>query len=69
MCKKYLWTSLVVKNFPAEAGDMGSIPGLGRSQKPQSNKAHMPQLLSLRSGTQEPQLLSLYAANTKAHAP
>ena len=69
MCKKYLWTSLVVKNFPANAGDMGSIPGLGRSQKPWSNKAHVPQLLSLRSRTQKPQLLSLHAVNTEAHVP
>ena len=27
----------VVKNTPANAGDMGSIPGLERSQTPQSN--------------------------------
>ena len=27
----------VVKNLPANAGDMGSSPGLGRSQMPQSN--------------------------------
>ena len=27
----------VVKNPPASAGDMGSIPGLGRSHMPQSN--------------------------------
>ena len=27
----------VVKNLPANAGDMGSIPGLGRSHMPQSN--------------------------------
>ena len=27
----------VVKNPPANAGDMGSIPGLGRSHMPQSN--------------------------------
>ena len=27
----------VVKNLPASAGDMGSIPGLGRSHVPQSN--------------------------------
>ena len=28
---------LVVKNLPANAGDMGSIPGLGKSHMPQSN--------------------------------
>ena len=27
----------VVKNTPANAGNMGSIPGLGRSHMPQSN--------------------------------
>ena len=27
----------VVKNPPANAGDMGSSPGLGRSHMPQSN--------------------------------
>ena len=27
----------VVKNLPANAGDMGSIPGLGRSHMSQSN--------------------------------
>ena len=27
----------VVKNPPANAGDMGSVPGLGRSHMPQSN--------------------------------
>ena len=27
----------VVKNLPANAGDMGSIPGPGRSHMPQSN--------------------------------
>ena len=35
----------VVKNLPANAGDMGSIPGLGRSPMPQSNWARAPQLL------------------------
>ena len=40
--EKYSWASLVpsvfmVKNLPANAGDMGSIPGPGRSQTPQSN--------------------------------
>ena len=39
----------VVKNPPANAGDTGLSPGLGRSHMPQSNKARAPQLLSLRS--------------------
>ena len=47
----------VVKNPPANAGDMGSSPGPGRSHMPQSNWAHAPQLLSLCSRTREPQLL------------
>ena len=38
----------VVENLPANAGDTGSSPGLGRSHMPQSNWAHEPQLLSLR---------------------
>ena len=31
---------LVVKNLPANAGDTGSIPGLGKSHVPWGNKAH-----------------------------
>ena len=38
----------VVENLPANAGDMGSSPGLGRSHMPRSNWALEPQLLSLR---------------------
>ena len=38
----------MVKNLPANAGDMGSSPGLGRSHMPWSNWAREPQLLSLR---------------------
>ena len=37
----------VVENPPANAGDMGSSPGLGRSHMPRSNWAREPQLLSL----------------------
>ena len=37
----------VVENLPANAGDMGSSPGLGGSHMPQSNWAREPQLLSL----------------------
>ena len=47
----------VVKNPPANTGDMGSIPGLRRSHMPRSNPARKPQLLSLRSRAREPQLL------------
>ena len=38
----------VVENLPANAEDMGSSPGLGRSHMPRSNWAREPKLLSLR---------------------
>ena len=38
----------VVENLPANAGDVGSGPGLGRSHVPRSGWAREPQLLSLR---------------------
>ena len=38
----------VVENLPANAGDTGSSPGLGRSHMPRSNWARVLQLLSLR---------------------
>ena len=59
----------VVKNPPANAGDTGSRPGLGRSHMQQSNKARAPQLLSLCSRAREPQLLSPRATTTEARAP
>ena len=59
----------VVKDLPANAADMGLSPGPGRSHMPQSNKARVPQLLSLHSRAHEPQLLSLHAAATEAHTP
>ena len=37
----------VVENLPANAGDMGSSPGLGGSHMPWSGWACEPQLLSL----------------------
>ena len=37
----------VVENLPANAGDTGSNPGLGRSHMPWNNWAREPQLLSL----------------------
>ena len=40
---------VVVENLPANAGDTGSSPGLGRSHMPRSNWAREPQLLSLRN--------------------
>ena len=46
----------VVKNLSANVGDMGSIPGLGRSHMPQGNEAHAPQPLSLSTTTTEAHL-------------
>ena len=59
----------VVRNPPANAGDTGSSPGLGRSHMPRSNEAHEPQLLSLHSRAHEPQLLSPCTATTDARVP
>ncbi|XP_073650627.1 ubiquitin-conjugating enzyme E2 W [Tursiops truncatus] len=67
--KKTKWWYHVVKNPLANAGDMGSGPGPGRSHMPQSSEAHMPQLLSLRSRAREPQLLSPHATTTEASVP
>ena len=60
---------LVVKNPPANAGDMGSIPDLERSHMPQGNLAWVPQLLNLCSKAHVPQLLSPHAPTTEAHMP
>ena len=38
----------MVESLPANAGDTGSSPGLGRCHMPRSNWAREPQLLSLR---------------------
>ena len=38
----------VVESLPANAGNTGSGPGLGRSHMPRNNYAREPQLLSLR---------------------
>ena len=46
---------IVDKNPPANAGDMGSIPGPGRSHMPWSNQAPVSQLLK--------------PARLRAHAP
>ena len=45
------------------------IPDQGRSPMLCSNKAHVPQLLSLRSRAQDPKLLNPHASTTEAHAP
>ena len=59
----------MVKNPAANAGDMGSSFGPGRSHMLRSKEACAPQLLGLRSRACEPQLLSPYASTTEAHAP
>ena len=48
MCTRGFPGGAVVENLPANAGDTGSSPGLGRSHMPRSNWAREPQLLSLR---------------------
>ena len=61
-CLKSEWRDFpggaVVKNPPAKAGDTGSSSGPVRSHMLQSNKALVPQLLSLHSTACKPQLLS-----------
>ena len=59
----------VVKNPPANAGDMDSIPGLVRSHMPWSCLSRAPQLLSLCSRAHETQPVSPHAAPTEAQAP
>ena len=56
----------MVKNSPVNAGETGSIPGLGRSLIPRSNQVCEPQLLVLCSRVQEPKLLSPWTATTEA---
>ena len=58
----------VIKNLPANARDTGLIPDLGRSYMPWSNQACVPQLISLCSRAQEPQLLSPCATTSEVHA-
>ena len=59
----------VVKSPPANAGDIGSIPGAGRSHMPRSSWTRAPQLLSLCSRACEPQLLNPCARTTEARMP
>ena len=54
------------KNVPANAGDIGSIAGLGRSHMTQSNGVHTPQLSGLCSRARELRLLSPHATATEA---
>ena len=60
----------VVGNLPANAGDTGSGPGLGRSHMPRSNWAREPQLLSLRvwslcSATREATIVKIGRASCR----
>ena len=52
ICHKKLFEGFpggaVVENLPANAGDTGSSPGLGRSRVPRSDWAREPQLLGVR---------------------
>ena len=59
----------MLKSPPAGAGDMGANPGPGGSHMLQSNGAHAPQPLSLRSRAQEPQLLRPSAQLPKPTCP
>ena len=52
---------------PANAGNTGSIRGLQRSHMPRSDKAHLPELLSLCSRARELQPLSPCAKTTGYH--
>ena len=54
-------------NLPANAGDSGLIPGLGRFHMLQSNQARVPQLLSLCSRACVLQLLKPLCSST--HTP
>ena len=59
----------MVKNLPANVGDMGLIPNLGGSHVLWSNKAGVLQLLSQCSGAREPQPVSPRDATAEAHEP
>ena len=59
----------MVKNPPANPGDTGLVPGLGRSHMSWSNCACAPQPLSQCSGAQEPRLQELRKAVGSALKP
>ena len=59
----------VVKNLPANAGDMGSSPGPGMIPHAREKQTRASQLLSLCSRAREPQILSPCAATTAARTP
>ena len=57
-----------VKNPPANAGDMGSSPGLRRSYTPRDNTAHEPQLPSLSRNCRSPRALEPVLCTLKTTA-
>ena len=59
---------LEVKKPPAYAGDIGSIPDLGRSHMPRSNWAHVPQLLSPHALEPVPCNKSTHPCNERKHS-
>ena len=59
----------VVKSPPASAGDMGSIPDPGRSHTSPSDKACVPQLLSLCSRAWELHVMSSRVATNEVQTP
>ena len=76
-CVRLLWW-YSVKNLPANAGNMGSIPGPERFHTPRNNRAHEPQLLKPRclepilcnktSATLSPQLEKAHALQRRPSA-
>ena len=59
----------MVKDLPANAGDMGSSPGLGRSHMPRGNWAREPQLLSLRFWSPQTTTTEPACHNFRARVP
>ena len=57
----------VVKNLPANAGDTGSVSGLGRFHMPWVNQAHAPQLLSTHLQLLTPRTLEPVLCNKRSH--
>ena len=55
----------MVKNLPANAGDIGSIPALRRLHMPRGNEVHASKLLSLCAATTEAHTLELVLCNKK----
>ena len=57
----------MVKNLPANAGDISSIPGVGRSYMLWDNKAYVPQLLSTHITTTEACMPGAHVCNMRSH--